>query len=247
MNFSGISNRSIFGKFLRFPLRLIPSSVRMPILQGKLKGMHWITGASQHGCWLGSYEYNKQLLFEKTITQGSVVFDLGAHVGFHTLLASVLVGSQGKVFAFEPMPANLVYLKKHLQLNRVTNVTVIEAAVSDCSGIAYFEVSSSSFQGHLSSQGTLQVKTVSLDELVAKGEIPNPDYIKVDVEGAEMEVLSGAKSVLTKAHPTIFLATHGDDIQRQCRHFLTSLDYKLQPIVDKSLELTDEILAYYKK
>lgn len=246
MNFSGISNRTPLGKFLRFPLRLIPTEMRMPILQGRLTGKQWIVGSSQHGCWLGSYESDKQLLFEKTITEGSVVFDLGAHVGFYTLLASTLVGSKGRVFTFEPMPKNLFYLKEHLRLNRMTNVTVIEAAVSDCSGVTYFEEGSSTFEGHISSQGTLQVKTVSLDELIARGEISTPDYIKMDVEGAEMQVFSGAKSLLANARPTIFLATHGDDVHQQCCQFLTSLGYQLQPIGGKSLEQSDEILAYYE-
>jgi FkbM family methyltransferase len=247
MNFSGISNANLLGKLVRFPLRLIPSEMRMPILQGRLRGKQWIVGSSQHGCWLGSYEYDKQLIFEKIITQGGVVFDLGAHVGFHTLLASVLVGSKGKVFAFEPMPKNLFYLKQHLSLNSITNVTVIEAAVSDCGGVVSFEENSCSFQGRISSQGNLQVKTVSLDELIAKGEIPTPDYLKIDVEGAEMQVFSGAKSLLETAHPTILLATHGHDVHQPCCQFLKSLGYQLQPIGGKSLDEADELLAYWSK
>jgi FkbM family methyltransferase len=247
MNFSGISNKSILGQLLRFPLRFIPTKMTMPILQGRLRGKQWVVGSSQHGCWLGSYELDKRLLLEKTIPEGSVVFDLGAHVGFYTLLSSVLVGPKGRVFAFEPMPTNLFYLKEHLSVNRITNVTVIEAAVSDSSGVTYFEEGSSSFQGRISSQGKLQVKTVGLDELIARGEIPTPDYIKIDVEGAEMQVFSGAKSMLANAHPTIFLATHGNDVHHQCCEFLTSLGYQLQPIGGKSLEQTDEILAYFNR
>src|SRR5512139_3781902 len=97
MNFSGISNHSVVGKALRFPLRLIPDDATLPILQGRLRGKRWISGSCNHGCWLGSYEYHKRVLFERTITPGSVVFDLGAHVGFYTLLASVLVGHAGRV------------------------------------------------------------------------------------------------------------------------------------------------------
>ncbi len=245
MNLSGISNQFFLGKLLRLPLKLIPSTTILPILQGKLKGKRWITGSSQHGCWLGSYEYDKQILFEKTIKEGSFVFDLGAHTGFYTLLSSTLVGSQGKVFAFEPMPNNIKYLKQHLQLNHIYNVNIIEAAVSDTNGLAYFELNSSSFQGKLSLQGALEVKTVSLDDLIAKGDIPTPDYIKMDVEGAEFKVLLGAKSMLKNAHPTIFLATHGDEFHKQCIDFLTSLGYKFKPIGNKILSESDEFIAYY--
>ncbi|MCF4967966.1 FkbM family methyltransferase [Nostoc sp. CMAA1605] len=245
MNISGISNKSLIGKILRWPLKLIPQTTVLPILQGRLKGKRWITGSSQHGCWLGSYEYDKQILFEQTIKEGSIVFDLGAHTGFYTLLASTLVGAKGKVFSFEPMPTNIKYLKQHLQLNSIPNVTVVESAVSDKTGIDYFELNSSTFQGQLSSKGSLQVQTVSIDNLIAKGEIPVPDYIKIDVEGAEMKVFTGAKTMLSNAHPTIFLATHSDELHQQCIEFLTSLGYKIKPIGNKPLEESEEIIAFY--
>ena len=114
MNFSKISNRTFYGKILRLPLKLIPKRMVVPIVRGPLRGKRWIVGASTHGCWLGSYEYQKQSIFKKTVKSGYVVYDIGAHVGFYTLLSSVLVGTQGKVIAFEPVQRNLEYLKKHV-------------------------------------------------------------------------------------------------------------------------------------
>ena len=111
---------------------------------------------------------------------------------------------------------------------------------------ALFELHTSSFQGSISSTGQLQVKTVCLDELIAKGEVPAPDYLKIDVEGAEVQVLAGAKSLLTKTHPTIFLATHGDDLREQCYKFLTAFGYQILPIGGKELKQSDEFLVYYK-
>lgn len=251
MNFSRISESTLIGKALRYPLRFIPREMSMPIWQGRLKGKRWIVGAMEHGCWLGSFEYDKQRLLEKTITPGSIVFDLGAQAGFYTLLSSVLVGPQGKVFAFEPLPPNLVYLKKHLRLNNITNVTIIEAAVSDAPGIAAFEEGARSTQGHISPHGGLQVKTVSLDDLTSSGKIPYPDFMKVDVEGAEVQVLDGAASLLRRGHPTIFLETHGPDLHRQCSEFLQSLGYRLEPLSGKlrnnnSGSGINEIVAYHR-
>src|ERR1035438_590714 len=91
INFSGISGRTFIGKALRFPLSLIPCGTQMPILQGPLYGKRWIVGSSNHGCWLGSYEYPKQKAISAAIKRGDVVYDLGANVGFYSLLASVLV------------------------------------------------------------------------------------------------------------------------------------------------------------
>ena len=98
---------------------------------------------------------------------------------------------------------------------------------------------------HISPDGRLRVRTVSLDGLISQGEVPTPQYIKVDVEGAEMLVLLGAKSLLADARPTLFLATHGYDTHKQCCAFLESLGYHLQPIAGKGVDEANEILAYW--
>jgi FkbM family methyltransferase len=189
MNLSGIPYKSWIGKILRFPLRLIPPRIKIPILQGKLRGKTWIVGAGKHGYWLGSYEYKERILFEKTVTKGSIVFDIGAHCGFYTLLASELVGPEGRVFAFEPVARNIYYLKEHLRLNNVSNVDIIEAAVSDICAKGAFDFGSDHFQGKLMSKGSIEVKTVALDDLIERNELPIPDYLKIDVEGSEIAVL----------------------------------------------------------
>ncbi|MCC6147333.1 MAG: FkbM family methyltransferase [Anaerolineaceae bacterium] len=241
--FSGISDKLLFGKLLRLPLRLIPPQTVLPVLQGRLRGKKWIAGSSLHGFWLGTFERGKRIVFEQTVKENSVVFDIGAHVGYYTLLASVLAGPGGRIFAFEPLPANLVYLKEHLRLNNVENATVLEAAVSDKYGTACFEDSPGRAMGRLSPAGKLQVEMVSLDELIASGELPAPDCIKMDIEGGEAAALSGAMSVLAQYHPIIFLATHGDAVHRECCLLLRSLGYELQPLDGMNLESSSELLA----
>ena len=177
------------------------------------------------------------------MTPGSVVFDIGAHVGFYTLLSSVLVGTVGKVFAFEPVPRNLHYLYEHLRLNHVTNVTVVEAAVADACGTTLFDESTNSATGHLSMQGTLFVRVVSLDAVVPR-EIPIPDFVKIDVEGAEWLVLNGARQTLSENRPTIFLSTHGRDAHTRCCQLLKSTGYTLEAIGGNNVEDADEIVAY---
>ena len=244
MNISRISDKSFVGRALRLPLRLIPPQTVLPILQGKLRGLKWIAGSSNHGCWLGSYEYDKQKTFEKMVARGGVVFDIGANAGFYTLLASVLVGPQGRVFAFEPVPLNLRYLNEHLRLNNIKNVSVIDAAVAECAGVAHFDSGRNPSMGHLAADGSLTVRTVGLDEMVKAGKLPPPNYMKIDVEGAEANVLLGAKSVLTGIQPMIFLATHGKELYRTCYELLRSLGYSVEPITGRDLDQTDELLAY---
>jgi len=216
-------------------------------MQGRLKGKKWIVGSSSHGCWLGSYEFDKQKLFKNTIIQGSIVFDLGGNVGFYTLLASELVGANGKVYVFEPVPRNLNYLREHLHLNGVINVEVIEAAVSNSSGVVSFDEGPSNSMGRIvAAGGKIKVKTVVLDQLVSTGKIPTPHFMKIDIEGAEALALSGAMTTLLKSHPTIFLATHGSDVHKKCCSLLRELDYELKPIDGMNIEKSSEILATYK-
>jgi len=171
------------------------------------------------------------------------VWDVGAHVGFYSLLASILVGPAGRVVAFEPWPENIVYLKKHLYLNRLENVTVVEKAVSDCTGEAWFQEGSCRSTGHLSPQGTLKVKTIRLDDFVQENPALAPDYLKIDVEGAELAVLAGAEKLLADFRPTIFLATHGREIHRRCCDFLWARGYTLSALGSQNLEDSDEIFG----
>src|ERR1039457_122569 len=242
MNFSGICDKSFMGRALRLPLRLIPQDMKMPILQGRLRGMKWIAGSSNHGCWLGSFEYHKQRAFAARVASSDIVFDIGANAGFYTLLASVLVGPQGRVFAFEPDPRNVRYLKEHLWINRIKNVSVVEAAVADSDGTANFDAGPNLSMGHLAADGCIAVRTVCLDAMVQSGELPAPDYIKVDVEGAEVQVLHGASKVLSDRHPVIFLATHGEDLHQRCCEILKSLGYDVEPIPGPALDRTDEVI-----
>jgi FkbM family methyltransferase len=216
----------------------------MRVWQGKLRGKKWIVGSSNHGCWLGSYECEKQNLIANTVAPGTVFLDVGANVGFYTLLASSLVQDSGKVFAFEPVPRNVRYLEKHLTMNAVQNVTLFKAAVSDHPGKATFQEGPSNSEGKLSEDGELVVDLVSLDDLFLKGLIPLPDYIKIDVEGAEFSVLRGARHVLTVGRPTIFLATHGDEVRSKCLSMLQSLGYSCRPLSNATdITSCDEFVA----
>lgn len=244
MKFSWVPFKPQMGELLKM---ILPNNMIVPILQGRLKGKKWIVGSSNIECALGSYEYEKRILFEKEVSKSSVVYDIGAHVGFYTLLASELVREGGRVIAFEPALRNLKYLKKHLEINHCDNVIVVEAAVSDKSGSSHFNEGHNSSMGHLSENGDLTINTVSIDELVGNGKIPTPDYIKIDVEGAELLVLKGAKSTLINYSPKIFLATHSHrvpNVHIDCCNFLASLGYKLKPIVGADLYATREIFAY---
>ncbi len=243
MNFSGIPKQTYIGWTLRKLLTVIPDDSVLPILQGSLRGKRWIVGSTVRGCWLGSYEHEKQRLFARTITEGAVVYDIGANVGFYCLLSSSLVGPSGKVIAFEPSPRNVAYLAEHVQLNGAGNVTIVQAAVGDATGTVLFDDGANPSMGRVSPDGSRQVEMVSLDDELAEGRLLPPDFVKIDVEGAELKVLHGAKALLAEHRPILFLATHSPDMHKACCGFLAEAGYDVSPIGADSIDSTDELVA----
>jgi FkbM family methyltransferase len=199
----------------------------LPILRGHLKGDRWLL-ATRSNFFFGSYEPAQTKLFSELVRPGDVVYDVGAHFGYYTLLASKLVGPAGRVLAFEPSPGNLAYLYRHITLNNRSNVEVLELAVSDHEGTARFETRAGSGVGHLSEGGLLEVKLTRLDSLLQN--YPPPNVMKIDVEGAEVELLRGATDLLGGAKPNILLSLHGENLKRACVGILTGYGYTLRDI-----------------
>jgi FkbM family methyltransferase len=228
-------------RYARTLLSHLPPGLALPILSGPLRGRAWLVRSANFSCWLGSYEQIKLRAFAAELRRGAVVFDIGAHVGFYSLLSAVLAGPSGRVFAFEPLASNVANLRRHAALNRVS-VEVIEAAVADRDGEALFQRGADSYTGGLDDQGT-PVAVVTMDGLRAAGRLPAPDLVKIDVEGAESLVLKGASKTILTARPTIFLATHGTTSRAHCLDLLDGFGYVTEPLVGDGLEPETEFVA----
>lgn len=240
--------RTVAGRLLRLPLKALPKSKVMHIRRGKAQGMRWIVGSGIHGCWLGTYEHDKQVALGRHVKPGSVVFDIGANSGFYTLLLSRLAGTQGRVYAFEPFADNVRYLIVHSDLNRLQNVSVIQAAVGARSGLVGFTISKGGYQNHVTEaqHSILSVPQISLDEFIGAHMEKIPSLIKIDVEGAETEVLEGARGILEQYQPIVFLALHGQKQMRACQSILAACGYALHTLAGARIEgdlNTDEIIA----
>ena len=213
---------SILGRAFRLPLALVPGRAVMTVRSGLNAGLKWIAGSSIHGCWLGHYEQEKQQLVRDLVKPGMKVLDIGANAGFYTLAFSRLVGPAGHVWAFEPFAENAANVLRHLALNEIRNVTLIQAAVADVPGLAGFAIAASNSMGSLAATtGQYAVPTIALDALVEEGVIPVPDIVKMDVEGAESRVLEGARRLLNRGTTRFLIALHGAEQVRAC---LTALD-----------------------
>src|SRR4030042_1862687 len=185
INFSLVSPDSLIGSGIKAIISGIPPGLEVPVLQGPLRGYRWAFGSGSPGYWLGSYKLARQKKLMQVLNEGSVFFDLGAHVGFFTLLASHLVGDQGRIVAFEPNPENVKYLNKHIEWNRKTNIAVIEAAIGDENRLVSFDPCLRSAMGSVCSTGCMTVQMLSLDYLYKEAKIPAPHVIKIDGEGSE--------------------------------------------------------------
>lgn len=202
--------------------RAAPVGVQpVQVAAGDLRGM-WLLLDLQvdKDLWLGAYEPDVAAAIRELVRPGSVVYDVGANVGYTTLLLARAVGPRGKVIAFEPLETNVSRLMRAIALNRLeANVEVVAAAVAERGGRASFERHASGSMGRLApgagpgeaAEAPLIVEVVALDGLADTRGLPPPALVKIDVEGSEAAVLRGMSRLLREARPILLIEIHGRD------------------------------------
>jgi FkbM family methyltransferase len=150
----------------------------------------------------GMWEEAETRLFSSFVKEGMTVVDIGANIGYYTLLAARLVGEKGKVFAFEPSPDNFALLKRNVEANGYKNIVLVPKAVSDRKATARLRIDRASSGGHSLSafrdtKDFVDVETISLDRYFANG-VEHIDVLKIDAEGAEMAILNGMPRLLER-------------------------------------------------
>jgi FkbM family methyltransferase len=173
---------------------------------------------------LGTYEGYMQAALCRYLRPGSVYFDVGAHAGFHSLVAATLVGPSGRVFAFEPNPRAQQSIRRQVAANPSLPVTLLPYAVLDrCGTVGFSAKRVGSAQSHVDPTGETTVDARTLDSVVADKLAPPPSVIKIDVEGAESAVLDGAMKLITTHRPVV-LCDEND------KSTLAMVDKKLRPV-----------------
>jgi FkbM family methyltransferase len=148
------------------------------------------------------YEEFETSVIEKEIKEGDIVVDIGANIGYYTLIFAKLVGEKGKVFAFEPHPKNFCLLKKNVEINGYKNVVLEQKAVSNTTGKARLYVYYDHPGAHHlhdtgDGRGWIEISTVRLDDYFANYDY-QIDFVKMDIEGSEMAAVQGMYSILRK-------------------------------------------------
>ncbi len=174
-------------------------------------------GISRSLILFGTRELDHKIILEKVLKPGMSVLDIGANLGYYVLMEMALIGPSGRMVAIEPSPSNVALLKKNLALNGCHDIPVIAGAVSDTSGDREFFLAhqsnlntfhtSGSGGKHLSGK-TVTVRTYTVPEIAKLH--GNPDLIRMDVEGHEIEVFNGMLPAVERGEmaPMVIFETH---------------------------------------
>lgn len=148
------------------------------------------------------YEEYETEIMEKEISEGDVILDIGANIGYFTLLFARWAGKKGKVFSFEPDPANFALLKKNVEVNGYENVVLVNKAVSDKTWKSKLHLSEENKVDHRiynshDGRKSVEIQSMRLDDYF-KGYKGKVDFIKMDIQGAEGRAVKGMPDLLKK-------------------------------------------------
>jgi len=255
--YATLSSAPLFGPTLRRLVRqVVPADTRiwLRIAAGVGKGL-WanLDPRFEMSYAEGRYESTVQEVLSKYLNAGSVFYDVGAHIGIESMFAARLVEEQGTVFAFEADPRNVTRIEEHIRRNKLGQIHVVPCAVWSSQGKLSFaraSAESSRNQGAVagpaggSGENIIQVDAVVLDDFVKRN--APPTLIKIDVEGAEAEVLRGGQRVFSEIKPTLICEVHSDQAAAEVLPWILQRDYAFGWLED-SPEFPRHLLATPKR
>jgi len=199
----------------------------------------------------GENEKEKRL-FDKIVKPGFIVFDIGANIGSTSLRFASLVGEHGKVYCFEPITKTYNRLVENILINDFKNIILYKYALSDSNyerEMFYSYVSDrNSFAPDQINYGSEKVECIMLDTFITKNNIGNINFIKIDVEGAELFVLKGGINALLKNSPIIYLEIFNKKIKElgytleDLQNFTRSIGYnffRIKHDLSKAIKIED--------
>ncbi|MDQ3955949.1 MAG: FkbM family methyltransferase [Actinomycetota bacterium] len=188
---------------------------------------------------IGRYEPAIQEMLERTLRGGDVAFDIGANLGYFTLVMATTVGAGGRVVSFEPDPQMAAALTRNIERNVGPSdpVETVIAAMGAATGRVRFARGWRATRGKVVSEGgDLEVEMTTVDEASERYGVPR--LLKIDVEGAEVDVLQGATSVLKAEKPAVIVEVHSLELEQRCARLLQSFGYDCTRTVDRGKKET---------
>jgi len=190
-------------------------------------------------------------ILKKILKKGMTCIDIGGNIGYYVLLERELIGNKGKIIAIEPLQRNFDCLKKNIELQNVSNISTYCFACSDKNGTVPFIVDKESngcwivpdgITNPDPSRGTItEVPVRILDEFIEELNLKNVDFIRMDVEGFEINILKGLKNTLKNFRPIVSFELHknflGEEKTREIFKILKDLDYEIESFVTRDLDI----------
>lgn len=234
--------RSVDRVLMRLYGKLAGGAV-VSIKDGPLCGMKLAASRhTSHAHINGTYERPILEAIERAVRPGAVCYDLGASIGYMTLL---MARKARHVYAFEPSPVASAEMRCHVSVNALQNVTLVPDPVSGEVKQVRFCVNDAAYGSSINDAETRwpvrHLTTTTLD-LFAASHQP-PDFIKIDVEGEEGAVLEGARKILSQYRPSICCEIHNLEAARAVWSILDEYGYEIRTIDDLPATLPDNIVA----
>lgn len=184
----------------------------------------------------GTYELETQLAIDKIVSTGSICYDLGASIGYLSLL---MARKARMVYAFEPAASAASEIRKHAAANRIETIIIVPSPVSDSVRTVRFTQQGNAYGARIAEGGskwpTVELTTITLDDFVRVH--PAPDFIKIDVEDEETRVLLGARSILSQRKATICCELHSDKSARGVQEILREYGYKITDLQGRPFDI----------
>lgn len=224
--------------------------VDLDVRSGATKGLKLsldLLGRRKSAYWLGKYDADIFETLKEVIQPGWNCWDCGVYIGLYTCFLARQIGPSGRVVGFEPDRNNLVRANKNIELNGLTNARLKNYAVAGPRGHVDFIVSGNT-NSHLPgfwlgrnaddtaddykrkielTETIVKVACYSLDQLIDMPDIPNPNFVKIDIEGAELEALQNLEKMCEVLRPTVLLELHNPECDAMAWEFSQKFRYKL--------------------
>lgn len=165
---------------------------------------------------------------EFDVKNQNVIIDIGANIGLYSLLAAKS-NRNCKVFSFEPNPDTYKRFEYNIRLNNIENIYPYKLAVSDFNGLSYFKKSKNTWVSKITDSKdmeTIEVDTITLDEIIKDNSIEIIDLLKIDVEGSELNVIKGSTNTI-KIVKKIILEYHSKELQKNCLDILDENGFRI--------------------